>query len=135
VSPNLPLDERADPVAREMIRQTGAASAAILPITSGSEWIGCVVALAKGEGYFDQRKLLFYQSLAEQGAIALHAARLSDDVRQSEDRLRRILETSPVPMVVSRVADGTVLYGNKYLCGVFGVPYEELIAGFLSRSC
>jgi GAF domain-containing protein len=34
VSPNLPLDERADPVAREMIRQTGAASAAI-PLRRG----------------------------------------------------------------------------------------------------
>jgi PAS domain S-box-containing protein len=127
VSPNLFLDERADPATCEMTRQAGAVSIAVLPITAGSEWMGLVVALAKEEKYFDQRKLLLYQSLAEQGAIALHAARLSDNVHRSEERLRRILEASPVPMVISRVADGTVLYGNKYLGGVFGVPYEELI--------
>jgi PAS domain S-box-containing protein len=90
VSSNLLLDERADPGIRELVRQMGYISAAILPITAGGEWLGVIVASSKVEGFFDERKLRPYQSLAEQGAIALYAARLHEETQRVAERLREV---------------------------------------------
>jgi PAS domain S-box-containing protein len=90
VSANMATDERVDPASRELVRLTGGVSMAALPITAGNEWLGLIAATSVQEGYFDVRKLYLYQSLAEQGAIALRTARLHDQVQESlaETRVR-----------------------------------------------
>ncbi len=94
VSPNLLADERADPATRELVTQMGAAGAAIIPITAGNEWLGIVSALSKETGYFDEYKVNLYQTLAEQGAEALRAARLRADVQKRAAELQTVAEVS-----------------------------------------
>jgi len=68
----------------------GLTSIAILPVMVGSEWLGVISAVSKEEGYFDERKLHLYQTLADQGAVALRVARLYDETRQTAERLREV---------------------------------------------
>jgi signal transduction histidine kinase len=90
VSPNLSLDERAAPLSRETAAGQGVASAALLPLAVGGEWLGVLALESRAEGYFDERKLHLYQSLVEQGALALRTGRLFDETQQTAERLREV---------------------------------------------
>jgi signal transduction histidine kinase len=90
VSHNLSKDERVDPASRVITRQSGGVSTAVLPINAGGEWLGVIAVSSSQEGYFDERKLYLYQSLAEQGAIALRTARLYDEIQRTAQRLREV---------------------------------------------
>jgi signal transduction histidine kinase len=90
VSPNVLLDERVDPASREMSRYMGTVSMVILPMKAGDEPLGSITAYSKEEGYFDEGKLHLYQTLAEQGAVALRTARLYDETQRAAERLREV---------------------------------------------
>lgn len=90
ISRNLPLDERIDPATRELAEQVGYTSAVFFPIVARGEQLGLVVATAKEEGFFDERRLRLYQSLAEQGAVALYAARLYEETQKVAERLHEV---------------------------------------------
>jgi signal transduction histidine kinase/putative methionine-R-sulfoxide reductase with GAF domain/HAMP domain-containing protein len=90
ISPNLPLDERADPLSRETAVKRGIVSMALLPIMAGDEWMGLIAVSSRREGYFDERKLHLYRSLAEQGALALRTGQLFDETQQTAERLREV---------------------------------------------
>ena len=47
--------------------------------------------------------------------------------RQSEERFRLIAEAAPVTVVISRLADGEVLYANAAASSLFGLPVEQLL--------
>ncbi|CAG0927175.1 partial putative diguanylate cyclase DgcE, partial [Planctomycetaceae bacterium] len=49
------------------------------------------------------------------------------ELKETEERFRIIAETTPVPILISSVADGSVLYGNDQLGQMFGIPIAELI--------
>ena len=100
LSPNLPFvsdnvlaDERFDPISREALCQSGAFSNASFPLTVGNEWLGYISVAARPTGYFDEEKQHLYQTLAEQGAVALRAARLRAAVRESQQRFQGLVET------------------------------------------
>ncbi len=90
LSRNLPLDERIDPATRALVEQVGYTSVAFFPVVARGEQLGLVVATSKEEGFFDERRLRLYQSLAEQGAIALYAARLYEDTQKVAERLHEV---------------------------------------------
>jgi PAS domain S-box-containing protein len=48
-------------------------------------------------------------------------------LKETEERFRTIAETSPVPLLISHIAEGTVLYGNEHLGEMFGIPIASLI--------
>jgi PAS domain S-box-containing protein len=50
-------------------------------------------------------------------------------LKQSEEMFRTIAEAAPVPILVSRLADGTILYANASASQMFGIP----IKAFSSR--
>jgi len=87
---NLPTDERIDPTSRQFLTGLGIASTIIVNMTVGDEQIGVLRASSAQEGYFDERKLHLYQSIAEQGAIALRSGRLFDESRRTAEQLREI---------------------------------------------
>jgi PAS domain S-box-containing protein len=90
VTPNIQLDERADPVTLAMSKQMGTVSMALLPIMAGDQQLGTITLVSKEEGYYDDLKLHLYQALAEQGAVALHTARLRDEIARTAERLREV---------------------------------------------
>jgi PAS domain S-box-containing protein len=62
----------------------------MLPITAGEEWLGIFTASTREENFFDEHKLHLYQTLAEQGAPALQAARLRAEIERSEKEYREL---------------------------------------------
>jgi purine-binding chemotaxis protein CheW len=53
--------------------------------------------------------------------------RMDASIRQSEERVRLLSETIPVPVVISRVSDGKFLYANEHSCRVFGLSADEFL--------
>ncbi len=48
-------------------------------------------------------------------------------LRESERRFRLICETIPVPIMVSRISDGTILYANEPASSLLGLPISMLL--------
>ncbi len=48
-------------------------------------------------------------------------------VRASEEQFRAIASATPVPVLVSRLCDGLILYANAQLASLLNLPLEELI--------
>ena len=46
---------------------------------------------------------------------------------RSDEQLRVLLEASPIPLIISRVSDGKILYANKHLGELVGLMPDELI--------
>jgi PAS domain S-box-containing protein len=48
-------------------------------------------------------------------------------VRESEQQFRAIASATPVPILVSRLSDGLILYANAQLASLLEMPLEEII--------
>jgi diguanylate cyclase (GGDEF)-like protein/PAS domain S-box-containing protein len=73
---------------------------------------------------------LFAMSVGQSIALSIEAARRDRTeraLRDSERRFRAILEASPIPMAVSTLPDGQLLYGNGALSVLSGVPADEMV--------
>lgn len=64
---------------------------------------------------------------AELEATLAERIRIEQALRESEERFRAIVEASPVPLIITRLADGTILYANEPLGELVGLPAESLI--------
>ena len=53
--------------------------------------------------------------------------KLEDDLKDSERRLRIISDTVPIPVAVTRVDNGVVLYANHSFAQFVGLPLRELV--------
>ncbi len=122
VSANMGADERVDSATRDLVEQMGVTSSAVLPVTAGNEWLGIVVATAKQEGYFDERKLYLYRALAEQGAQALQSARLRDALSLTQFSV----DNAPESIFWIR-PDTTLAYVSEGTCRMLGYTREELL--------
>ncbi|MGB0385461.1 MAG: PAS domain S-box protein [Ardenticatenaceae bacterium] len=70
-------------------------SSVLLPIASAEEWIGTLLCATPIYDFFQERVVRLYQILAEQGAIALRAARLraaTEQARAEVERERALLD-------------------------------------------
>lgn len=48
-------------------------------------------------------------------------------LRQSERQLRMIVDATPVPVIISRIEDGTILYANKMSGPFYGLSVDSLV--------
>lgn len=51
---------------------------------------------------------------------AIERAQTLEELRKSEERSRSIVQAMPIPMVISRLADSTVLYANDHFAALLG---------------
>lgn len=49
------------------------------------------------------------------------------DLQRAEERMMSIMCASPIPLIVSRADDGTILYTNDHLADLVGAPASQLI--------
>lgn len=54
-------------------------------------------------------------------------------VKQADEQLRAIVEISPIPYSITRVADGEILFANEQLAKLVGMPVKELIGSKAGR--
>ncbi|MBE7556497.1 MAG: PAS domain S-box protein [Anaerolineales bacterium] len=50
-----------------------------------------------------------------------------ETLKESEERFRVIAETTPIPILISGISDGLILYGNEQLGQTFGLAVADLI--------
>lgn len=68
------------------------------------------------------------QRLSMVGFSDVTAQKLAEiTVRQSEENIRTLFETAPVPLILSRVEDRTVLLANRRAADLFEVPLQGVI--------
>ena len=127
VTTNVFSDERVDPTSRMIAGQMGIVSFTSAPIMAGSGWLGAIVAMSKEEGYFDRRKQHLYRTLADQGAMALQAACLRTEIQASEERFRRLSNSTLEGIVIH--AGGVVLDVNQALATMVGYDSPEELIG------
>lgn len=48
-------------------------------------------------------------------------------LRSSEEQFRAIASATPVPILVSRLCDGLIMYANAQLASLLSIPLEKLI--------
>ena len=48
-------------------------------------------------------------------------------IKKSEERLRTIVEASPIPLVITRISDGKILYANEHVGPIFNLSNDEVI--------
>ena len=53
--------------------------------------------------------------------------RAEEALRESEKRFRAIAEETAGPIIITRIADGTILYANEPLGRLFGLPSKDAI--------
>ncbi|MBI2427257.1 MAG: PAS domain S-box protein [Ignavibacteriales bacterium] len=53
--------------------------------------------------------------------------RIEDELRNSEERFRAIANAITVPLIISRLPDGKVLYANRYFADSAGLMQEDVI--------
>lgn len=73
-------------------------------------------------GAFTPERLIMLKMLSSQMAISINNANLYTALRESEERFRIIAETTPVPIVISRITDGSILYANTQFIETMQVP-------------
>ncbi|RMH69976.1 MAG: PAS domain S-box protein [Gemmatimonadetes bacterium] len=67
------------------------------------------------------------QLVSDVEKMRVNLRKLTVNLEASEKRFRLITETTPVPILVSRIEDGTILFANDPASELFGLPIEKLI--------
>ncbi len=126
VSNDLLTDERLDETSRALFYPSETVSHGIFPLTSGNEWLGFIAVTSRLIGYFDEEKQHLYQTLAEQGAVALRAARLRETIRESQQRLSLLVQQSPLAVIEWNTGFHVVSW-NPAAERIFGYTGEEAL--------
>jgi PAS domain S-box-containing protein len=126
ISDNIRTDERIDPDIREILVREGVSSMGAFQIWSGDKKIGMIIVKTGIIGYFDEGKQRFYKTIAEQGAIALSAARLHKTIRESQQRFRILVETLS-DWVWEVDQRGTYTYISPKVKDLLGYEPEEVL--------
>ncbi|CAG0930895.1 hypothetical protein PLCT1_01563, partial [Planctomycetaceae bacterium] len=126
-------------------------SALYVPLLRGEQVVGVLSVQHYERQAFTDRHVLLLTTVANQVAVALTNAELfatlehrvtertaelqaaNEALRTSEERLRAISEATPVPLVITRLSDTTILSANTPLCEMFGVPPDRIV-GQLARN-
>lgn len=92
-----------------------------VPIMFGGMALG-QIALANSSRNYTEADLKMVERLGELYAVVLHNRQQEEELRNSEERFRLMVEAAPFPMVVSKISDQTVIYSNpraRELLGFF----------------
>ncbi|MEJ2746466.1 MAG: GAF domain-containing protein [Anaerolineae bacterium] len=98
-----------------------------VPLISGEQVLGVLDVQAAIVNQFTSEDINVFTTLAAQLAVALQIANQYQQIQESEARARIILESVNVPLLISRVSDGKMLYANAELADVVRTPLDELL--------
>jgi len=112
-----------------------------VPIKSGQKVIGVLDIQSDEFDAFDETEVMLMETLADQVAVAIENARLYETVqqelterkraqealRESEERLKALIENAPDGIYVIDPMTGRFIDGNRKAEKLVGYPREELI--------
>jgi two-component system cell cycle sensor histidine kinase/response regulator CckA len=126
VSDDIRIDDRVEPAGRDILIRTGAISFAMFPLTEGHDFIGVILSMSHSASYFDEEKQCLYQTLAEQGSVALRASRLREAIRDSQQRYQGLVETLS-DWIWEVDSNGVYTYASPKVKDLLGYAPEEVL--------
>jgi PAS domain S-box-containing protein len=117
--------------ADEYILQKHARSVLCLPLVKQAKLIG-VLYLENNlaSNVFTSSRISVLELLASQAAISLENARLYNDLQEREARIRRLVDSNIVGIVIWDI-DGRIIDANQAFLDMVGYAREDLVSGRL----
>jgi PAS domain S-box-containing protein len=117
--------------ADEYIRQKHARSVLCLPLIKQAELIGVLYLENKLASHvFTPARISVLELLASQAAISLENARLYNDLREREGRIRRLVDSNIIGIIIWDF-QGRIIEANQAFLDMLGYSREDLISGRL----
>jgi PAS domain S-box-containing protein len=115
----------------EYICNKHARSVLCLPLVKQSKLIGVLYLENNLASHaFTPERLSVLELLASQAAISLENARLYNDLREREARIRRLLDSNIIGIVIGDV-QGRIIEANQAFLDIVGYAREDLVSGRL----
>ncbi len=103
----------------------GYESIALIPLRSHGENFGLIQFNDSRKGVFTEEKITFWESLADNIALALAQLQTNKKLQESESRIKSIFKAAPIGIGV--VTDRIISHANKHVCEMSGYSSEELV--------
>jgi PAS domain S-box-containing protein len=118
----------------QYIYQKLARSILCLPLVKQSKLLGVLyLENSLAPHVFTAARTSLLELLAAQAAISLENARLYGDLRESEARIRRLVDANIIG-IMTWSADGRIIEANEGFLGMLGYSREDLVSGKLRRT-
>ncbi|SHH12025.1 trifunctional serine/threonine-protein kinase/ATP-binding protein/sensor histidine kinase [Bradyrhizobium erythrophlei] len=115
--------------ADEYLRQKHARSVLCLPLVKQSKLIGVLYLENNLASHvFTPARISVLELLASQAAISLENARLYSDLREREARIRRLVDSNIIGVMIWDF-QGRIVEANQTILDMFGYSREELLSG------
>ena len=115
--------------ADEYLRQKHARSVLCLPLVKQAKLIGVLYLENNLASHvFTPARISVLELLASQAAISLENARLYSDLGEREARIRRLVNSNIVGIMIWDF-QGRIIEANQAILDMFGYSREELISG------
>ncbi|MCB9423073.1 MAG: GAF domain-containing protein [Ardenticatenaceae bacterium] len=99
---------------------------AAVPIALGGEVLGVLDVQHNVIGGLNEENVSLLQSIANQVAVALQNARQYQQAQESETRIQTILDSITIPVMITKLADGSFLYFNDPALAIVGLTRNQL---------
>jgi PAS domain S-box-containing protein len=117
--------------ADEYISQKHARSVLCLPLVKQAKLIGALYLENKLASHvFTPARISVLELLASQAAISLENARLYNDLREREARIRRLVDSNIIGIMMWNL-DGRILDANEAFLHMVGYSRDDLVSGSL----
>ena len=104
-----------------ILQQGGFLSDIEYPLRRRSGEVRWAILSAFAVGYANERAVIMgFQDITER-------KRSEVALRQSEENFRQLVQSAPVPMIVTRIEDGVIARTNQAFCDLLGMPSEQLV--------
>ncbi len=115
--------------ADEYIRQKHARSVLCLPLVKQAKLIGALYLENKLASHvFTPARISVLELLASQAAISLENARLYSDLREREARIRRLVDSNIIGIMIGD-SRGRIIEANDAFLDLLGYGREDLVSG------
>jgi PAS domain S-box-containing protein len=113
----------------EYLRRRRARSVLCMPLLKQTRLVGLIyLENDLASGVFTPARMAVLKLLASEAAISLESARLYRDVREREARVRRLVDSNIIGIVIWH-ADGRILDTNDAFLRIVGYDRAELVSG------
>lgn len=119
------IDQSIDPSCSG-VQELGGKAYAGFPLIAHDRLIGTISFCSASRTAFGEEEVALMRTVADQVAAALDRERLLRATRESEERFRRIADSTPAPMWVTRL-DRKREFINRAYVEFLGISYEEAV--------